>query len=417
MHTTEGHQTEVFRVVGINYKKSDASVRGLFAVNQEQYAKLLTTAKDFGVSDFFILSTCNRTEIYGFAASELQLIEFICSVCAGDSATFSGISYSKSGSEAITHLYHVAAGLDSQILGDYEILGQIKCAVKIAKANGFIGQYMERLINSVLQASKAVKTHTELSGGTVSVSFAAIQYIKQYLGLSGAGTDAPIVDKKIVLVGTGKIGRVTCRNIVDYLGTRNITLINRTEETAVALAGELGLSSAPLSDLATEIADAAIVVVSTNATEPVLLAEHLAKAGKKLVIDISVPCNVAGDAQKLPEISFVDVDMLSKIKDETLQKRRDEVPKATAIIAQHIAEFTDWCEMRKHVPVLKEVKNKLMGLPIDPVVLHALTSGEQFLPGRHEEKVQKAMSNLATRMRNLNTPGCHYIQAINDYIA
>jgi len=417
MHKPVTHNIEEFRIVGVNYKKSDAAIRGLFAVNQEQYSRLLATAADYGVSDFFILSTCNRTEIYGFAESDAHMMRFVSSVCIGDVATFEGMSYSQTGIDAINHLYHVASGLDSQILGDYEILGQIKCAVKFAKANGFIGQFMERLINSVLQASKSVKTKTELSGGTVSVSFAAIQYIREFVGLTqGSIADVDITNKKIALIGTGKIGRVTCRNVVDYLKTKNITLINRTEETAVNLAAELGLRSAPLSALATEIENADIVLVSTNATEPVLLKKHLENATNKLVIDISVPCNVAVDAQKLPGIRFVDVDMLSKIKDETLQKRKAEVPKAMTIIEEHIAEFVEWCDMRKHVPVLRQVKSKLLELPESTVLLTGLPVA--CIPCTdHQEKVQKVINNLATRMRRDNTPGCHYIQAINDFIA
>ncbi len=417
MHKPVTHNIEEFRIVGVNYKKSDAAVRGLFAVNQEQYGRLVATAADYGVSDFFILSTCNRTEIYGFAESDIHMMRFVSSVCAGDEATFAGMSYTQSGINAIGHLYHVASGLDSQILGDYEILGQIKCAVKFAKNNGFIGPFMERLINSVLQASKSVKTNTELSGGTVSVSFAAIQYIKEFVGLSHNNvTELDMNNKKIVLIGTGKIGRVTCRNVVDYLKTKNITLINRTEETAINLAAELGLRSAPIAELQSEIQSADIVLVSTNATEPVILKKHLENAANKLVIDISVPCNVATDAQQLAGIRFVDVDMLSKIKDETLQKRKAEVPKALTIIDEHISEFVEWCDMRKHVPVLREVKSKLLEIPISPILLSGvLVANKQ--ESDHQEKVQKVINNLATRMRRDYTPGCHYIQAINDFIA
>jgi glutamyl-tRNA reductase len=412
MHIHGGQNMQGFRVVGINYKKSDATVRGLFAVNQDQYSQLLATSGEYGISDFFVVSTCNRTEIYGFAESDDQLINFICSVCAGDAATFTSIAYTRSGIDAINHLYYVAAGLDSQILGDYEILGQIKSAVKFAKTNGFICPFTERLINSVLQASKAVKTRTQLSGGTVSVSFAAIQYIKKYIGASD------VSKSKIVLIGTGKIGRVTCRNLVDYLGASNITLINRTEETAVALATELGLRSAPIANLQNEIADADIVLVSTNATSPVVLGSHLAGKGNKLVIDISVPCNVAVEAQALNSVTFVDVDMLSKIKDETLQKRKEEVPAALAIIDEHVTEFLEWCDMRKHVPMLKEMKIKLMGIPLDAATLFNTQLPIENLPAdEHEEKVQKAISNLAHRVRSEKTPGCHYIQAINDFIA
>ena len=175
MQTKERQNIENFWVVGVNYKKTDSSVRGSFAVNSDQYNHLLSIAPSFGVDEFFILSTCNRTEIYGFADSPEVLTDLLCMVTAGEKAAFEELSYVKNCKEGIAHLFHVAAGLDSQILGDYEILGQIKTAVKTAKGQGFIGPFMERLINSVLQASKAIKTHTALSGGTVSVSFAAVQ--------------------------------------------------------------------------------------------------------------------------------------------------------------------------------------------------------------------------------------------------
>jgi glutamyl-tRNA reductase len=408
MHTNNKHNIENFWVVGINYKKSDASVRGQFAISSEQYDRLLSLAPQYGLTDIFILSTCNRTEIYGSAANSTQLAELICSVTAGDAATFAEISYAKNGIAAMEHLYHVGAGLDSQILGDYEILGQIKKAVKHAKGHGFIGAFMERLINSVLQASKAIKTNTQLSGGTVSVSFAAVQYVKEYV--------AEIKDKKIVLIGAGKIGGITCRNLVDYLQNNNVTIVNRTEATAAELAKELNIHSAPFAALESELELADIIMVSTNAPEPVILKKHIDGKGKKLIIDLSVPCNVDIAAQQSKGITFVDVDMLSKIKDETLQKRKAEVPKAVAIIEEHIKEFKEWYAMRKHVPVLKEVKSKLKGIHIDPVLLSnaPLYMAEQ---AAHEEKIQKVINSLATKMRESNTIGCNYIEAINNYIA
>lgn len=409
METKDKQNIHNFWVVGVNYKKTDASIRGLFAVNTDQYDHLLSVAPEYGLNEFFILSTCNRTEIYGFADDVSQLADLLCSVTAGDKAKFSEIAYTRNSKQAIEHLFHVAAGLDSQILGDYEILGQIKKAVMQAKSCGFVGAFMERLINSVLQASKAIKTNTGLSGGTVSVSFAAVQYIKEYV--------KEVKGKKIVLVGTGKIGRSTCRNLVDYLNTKNITLINRTEETAANLAEELGLHSAPMEALEIELASADIILVSTSATDPIILKKHLENKGEKLIIDFSVPSNVDSAAQQLPGVTFVNVDMLSKIKDETLHQREAEVPQALAIIDEHVAEFTEWYDLRRHVPVLKEVKNKLKKIHIDPILLsnNGLFCSEP--DAANEERIQKVINTLATKMRRIYTPGCHYIQAINEFIA
>src|SRR5205085_6357836 len=160
----------------------------------------------------FILSTCNRTEIYGFAENASQLIDILCTETTGAKETFKELCYVKQGLDAVQHLFEVGAGLESQILGDYEIIGQIKQSVKFAKENGFVGAFTERLVNSVLQSTKVIKNQTALSGGTVSVSFAAVQYIKKNVTKIG--------NKNILLLGIGKIGRNTCKNLVDYLDTK-----------------------------------------------------------------------------------------------------------------------------------------------------------------------------------------------------
>ena len=167
-----------FFVTGINYKKTDASIRSQYAISCTAYASLLSKASQFGLQEVFVISTCNRTEIYGITEDAKHLSSLLCSETQGDEITFNQISYTKQGVKAVEHLWQVAAGLDSQILGDYEIVGQLKTAVKFAKEHGFIGMFTDRIVNGALQASKAIRSRTEISGGTVSVSFAVIQYLK-----------------------------------------------------------------------------------------------------------------------------------------------------------------------------------------------------------------------------------------------
>ncbi len=397
-----------FYVVGINYKKTDASIRGQFAIGNEQYEKILQQATSRHLPEVFVLSTCNRTEIYGFADSAQQLAELLCSETIGNIETFLDIAYIKKAHEAIEHLFLVGAGIDSQILGDYEIVGQIKQAVKFARDRQHIGASTERLVNSVLQSSKSVKNNTALSGGTVSVSFAAIQYIREKI--------ASPSEKKILLVGIGKLGRNTCRNMVDYLATHNITLVNRTESRAAELAAEMGVKHAPMERIAEEVKAADIILVATNAEQPTLLRSYLEGQNEKLLIDLSIPCNIEKSCAELPGMSLINVDELSRIKDETLQKREAEVPRAKEIIAEHIAELMEWYAMRRHVPVLKAVKTKLKELHTSP--LFTRLSGEPFPQATDtDEQIQRVINGMATRMRQQNQGGCHYIQAINEYIA
>ncbi|HLF47515.1 MAG TPA: glutamyl-tRNA reductase [Chitinophagaceae bacterium] len=407
MYVTGSKDIDRFYIAGLNYRKTDAAIRGQFAINQGQYAAILEQAPSFGLNEFFILSTCNRTEIYGSTDNPDQLINLLCTQTEGSVETFKNLSYFKQGTEAIEHLFEVGAGLDSQILGDYEIVGQIKKAAKLAKDYGSINAFTERLINAILQSSKAIKNQTGLSDGTVSVSFAAIQYIRENV--------KSIKDKKILLLGTGKIGRNTSKNLVDYVGTKNITLINRTEEKAINLAEELGLQSAPLEELPQFIAASDIILTATNSTEPVILASYLQNRGQKLIIDLSVPSNIEIAAQQLPNVMLVNVDELSKMKDETLARRMAEVPKVKAIIAEHITEFMDWYQMRQNVPVLKAVKTKLKEIHTSALFIPLYNYG--ISPVSADEKIQRVINGLASKMRTQNQKGCQYIEAINEFIA
>jgi glutamyl-tRNA reductase len=392
-----------FFVAGINYKKTDASIRGQFAINNDQYATILGLAAEEGLNELFILSTCNRTEIYGFAHTSSQLVELLCTQTVGNAETFKMAAYIKSGTEAIEHAFNVGAGLDSQILGDYEIVGQLKTAVRFAKEHGFVGAFTERLINCVLQSSKIIKNNTVLSGGTVSVAFAAVQYITNMVVNPSS--------KNILLLGVGKIGRNTCKNLVDYVGTKNITLINRSADKATALAGDLGLRSSTLENLDEEVAGADIILVATNAAQPVIQKNHVEGKGEKLIIDLSVPCNVAEEAQVLPNVHMVNIDKLSRIKDDTLKMRLAEVPKAKGIISELMIEFADWCEMRRHVPLLKDLKVKLKELHAHPQYIQTTTC-----PKKLDVQIQRVLNETAGKIKVQNSRGCQYLAALNDFI-
>ena len=397
-----------FFVVGINYKKTDTEIRGSFAIAPEQYNSMLKLAEHYEVRDLFVLSTCNRSEIYGIAENPQHLIDLFCTQTQGTAKLFSEKAYLKSGLQAIQHLFEVGAGLDSQILGDYEIVGQIRKAMKFAKERGFIHSFLERALNQVLQSSKEIKNSTVLSDGTVSVAFAAVQYIREHI--------ENLKEKRILLLGTGKMGTITCKNLVDYLPTSHITLINRTPEKAESLACSFDLRTASIESLSAEIDSSDIILVATNAQEPIILGKNLENTtGKKLIIDLSIPCNVEKKAGTLPHITLIDVDGLSKLKDETLLRRAADIPKARVIIQTHLRELMEWHEMRKQVPVLKLVKIKLQEI-------HSSKLFEQPLPERpssilRDQKIQRVLNGMASKMRRENQRGCFYIEAINEFIA
>lgn len=408
MQVNQPKDIQHFHIVGINYKKTDAAIRGLFAINQEQYDQLLLQAKAAGIDDLFVLSTCNRTEIYGFAASPDVLAELLCSISSGNLQVFKEIAYRKSGEGAVRHLYHVGTGLDSQILGDYEIVGQIKTAARFAKSRGCIGTFIERLVNSVLQVSKLIKNETGLSSGTVSVSFAAVRLLEKKV--------EDICRKKIVLLGVGKIGRNTSKNMMEYLGVRNITLINRTMAVAEEFAGQHGLQYAAYDEMEETLREADIILVATNAQQPTITRANLEGAHPKLIVDLSIPFNVAPDVSQLPGVEVVNVDELSKVQDETLQMRLNEVPKAMGIIEEHMEEFLYWFKMRKHAVVLKAVKEKLT--EIHTREIQSQKNGAQYkledIEAVSSRIIQKMINLMAGKVRRDTDKSDQYIAMIND---
>lgn len=398
-----------FYITGINYKKTDVALRGKFALNTDQYTSILQKAALFDLKNIFVLSTCNRTEIYGVAPSSKDLKELLCSETIGDIDVFENICYTKKGKNAIQHLFAVASGMDSQILGDYEIVGQLKQAIRVAKSEGSIGAFMERLTNTVFESSKAIKNKTAFSGGTVSVAFAAIQFLKFHC------TD--FSDKKILVIGTGKIGRNTCKNLTDYLGTKNITLINRSEEKAAELALEMNLQYAPFEQYRRQANEADIIIVATNAPYPVLKKDDIHTDGRKILIDLSIPNNIDVALQQRPHTIMVNVDDLSRMNDATLQMREREVPKVKAIIDQYMDDFFDWYKMHRNAPLIRAAKKTLSDIHLCPWY-QGLKKEELRSEAEQEEAIQKAVKKLAVKMREQqHSTGCTCIEALHEFIA
>ncbi|MFT4092876.1 MAG: glutamyl-tRNA reductase [Niabella sp.] len=395
-----------FCVAGINYHKADAATRGLFSINNEQFAAIAKDAKAAGIKSVFVVSTCNRTEIYGFAGSVMQLVNLWLDHCKADSNTFFEYAYLKNGSPAMQHLYHVSAGLDSQILGDYEILGQIKKSVELAKTHDVIGPVMDRTLNFVFQASKRIKTDTELSNGTVSVSFAAIELLQAIPDLQ---------TKKILVIGAGKFGANVCKNLVTYFPGVTLTVMNRTDNTAFALSQSKEIQFSEYKRKNEAIAEADVIIVCTNANEPTVLPEHFNETDEKLILDLSVPVNVHPAVKEMKGKLVIDVDEIStKILDRTLARRRKEVPKAEAIIEYYTREFWQWLKDYRYALHLKTWKSKLQ--EIDKLQLHPCEFAQDAHLKQQTVKAQKAVKQLAVNLKTKNDKGCQFINLINDYL-
>ncbi|GGF27620.1 glutamyl-tRNA reductase [Flavobacterium limi] len=391
-------RTTTFYALGLSYKKADATIRGKFSLDAKAQSDLLAQAKTEGIESLIVTSTCNRTEIYGFANHPYELIKLLCDNSNGSVEEFREVAYIYKNQEAVNHMFRVGTGLDSQILGDFEIISQIKIAFNLSKSEGLINTFIDRLVNSVIQASKKVKTDTEISSGATSVSFASVQYIIKNV--------EDIGNKNILLFGTGKIGRNTCENLVKHTKNGHITLINRTKNKAEILAGKLNVIVKDYANLQEEIQQADVLVVATGAKNPTIDKTLLNLKKPLLILDLSIPRNVNPDVEQIPGVTLIHLDYLSQMTDDTLERRKQHIPAAEAIIEDMKLEFNIWMNGRKYAPTIHALKAKLNDMVAGELAFHKkkmLNFDEEQAELISSRIIQKITSQFASHLKDENT--------------
>lgn len=394
--------TRKFYNIGLSYKKADVQTRGKFSISKENQLLLLQEAKSQGFDGLVVLSTCNRTELMGLAEHPYQLISLLCKYSEGTVEEFMEVSNIRKDAEAIGHLFRLGTGLSSQILGDYEIVGQLKQAFKLAKQEDMLNAYLERLMNLVFQASKRVKNKTKLSSGTTSVSYAAVQYISENVESYN--------QKNILVYGLGKMGKHTCKNLAEYTNNNSVTLINRTNQKAVDFVQEHPeIACAQFDQLTQEISKADILIVSTGAERPTVTEAHIENGKELLILDLSMPENVDIILAERNEITLVNVDELSKITDKTLETRKQEIPKAQLIIDVYMDEFEEWLNHRRFTPAINALKQSLENISENEIDFHKKKIKDfdvdqaQIITSR---LIQKITTQFAKHLKDENTsPG------------
>lgn len=394
--TTFGSSLNNFTIVGINYRKSDITIRGKFSVSPEQSFHLIKEALSQKIEGCLVLSTCNRTEVYGICNDPVELTDILTNYTNGDRSEFLKQGYVYTGRDAIVHLLRVASGLDSQIIGDYEILSQLKYAAKISKETSGLSSFLERVINFALQASKEIKTKTKLSSGTVSVSYAAIQIIKEKI--------KDLRNKKILLIGTGKFGNQIAKNLKDYLPGAAISFCNRTDEKAYLLAEKFDAGFVAYKNLESACDEADVIMVSSSSESYVVLPSFFVSEKPRLILDLSSPQNVDPLIKLNKQITLMDVDEVSEILNETISAREAEVPKALKIINDTLNDLEDWHRQQANSPLIQKVKSQLLQI------------NEAYQIEEDKEKIHKAVASLAIQLKHSVNKGCECIATLNTYL-
>ncbi len=373
-------------VIGISYKKTALDVRGLFSLSLNNQEAILREAKNKGIDSMIVLSTCNRTEIYAYSSNLDFVVELFIKHSKATKEDFYLNGYTFNGDRCVHHLFEVTAGLDSQIIGDFQVVGQVKESYRRSEQADMLNSVMNRLFSFAFQASKKIKTETKISKGAASVSHAAVQYIKDQI--------PELETCSFLLYGMGNIGKDTCLNLMKHMNNRSVTLINRTEKKAEEIARKYKIRHQNVKELSKEVEKAQVVIVSTAALEPTLcVTEFKNVKSKKLVLDLSVPCNVDSAVRQLQHVNVIGVDELSKHISTAIEQRKNCIPEAKKIIANSIDEFYGWLEVKYLSPVIVALKQNLQKVQQNELNYHKNRLSEDEM-----QKVEHITTNIVNKI-------------------
>ena len=349
------HKTANFAVLSISFEKADAETRGKFSFFDENIKHFVNEIHDQNLGDAFVVSTCNRTEIYTTTPNYLLIAELYCKTIGVSLTDFMQYVNILKREEALNHLYRVAAGLESQIIGDFEIIGQIKNAYyRFKKEKKNSNPFLERAINSAIQISKRIKNETGISNGAASVSYAAVHYILK--------NQTQISEKNILLLGVGEIGQNAVENLVKHVYKPKVKIANRSVAKAEKIAEKYKIPHIEFDQFQEELSKTDILIVATGAQHPIINKTHFPNGKETLVIDLSIPNNVEKNITENSNVSLVDVDQLSLHISETMVQRQKEIPKAEAIIKEMTKDFLEWEKKRKLAPNIHHFKAVLKNM-------------------------------------------------------
>lgn len=346
-------------LVGLSHKTAPVEIREklTFPANRQEVALAALTSSD-AVAEAIIVSTCNRTEIYAVTTDghdgPAAIIDFIADFHDLDRHELVRYLYIAQGEAVVKHLFRVVASLDSMVLGEAQILGQVKEAYEHAFMNQATGRIFNKLFRQSFEVGKRVRSETEIGENAVSISYAAIELAKKVFdSLDG---------RTVMILGAGKMSELTAKHLVAN-GVHRVLVANRTFERAVELAERFAGEAVPYEQMFERMRDADIVVSSTAATEYVITKDELAPAAHRrrdplFLIDIAVPRDIDPACANLADVFLYDIDDLSGVVSANLEERMVEARRAEVIVGEEIVEFERWLESMEVVPTIAAIRAK-----------------------------------------------------------
>jgi glutamyl-tRNA reductase len=351
-------------LVGMNHKTAPLEIRERLALScGEGPGPLMEIRRIPHVCEALYLSTCNRVEVLAGVKegedAEKSLKNFVFNHGNLSQEEMKACLYVYRNSEAVRHLFRVAASLDSLVMGEPQILGQVKDAYRLSVTYGTTGMMLNKILHHTFKVAKRIRTETGIAANAASVSYAAVELAKKIFGnLEG---------KTILLIGAGEMSELAARHLIGN-GAERLLIANRTYARAVEMAAAFGSEAIPFDAIVEKLREVDIVISSTGATGYILTAEMITAAFKKrknrllFLIDIAVPRDIDPAAGRIENVYLYNIDDLQAIVDENMQNRSKEAEKAEAIIAEEISHHVDWLNSLEVVPTIVSLRHKLEGI-------------------------------------------------------
>lgn len=348
----------LFRVVSLSHKEAPVSFREKISLSNQEVPVFIGQLADvLGLQDILVLSTCNRTEVYYSSQEDnsRQVIGLLCRFKGLNTAHYLPLFINKNDSgEAEEYLFRVSLGLESKILGDLQIISQVKQAYQQTADAQAAGPLLHRLLHTIFFANKRIVQETMFRSGASSVSYAAVDLADE---LAGSLVHLP----KVLVIGLGEMGADVCRNLKNT-GLSNVTVCNRTFEKAKALAAELDYKAVPFNKLGDEVDAADVIICAAVADKPLVTKDLL--VGKpplsyKYIIDLSVPRCAETKVEEVPGVLLYNIDTINEKVNATLQVRYEAVSQVEQIMAEALKGYNEWTQEMTVSPAIQKLKNAL----------------------------------------------------------
>lgn len=389
----QNHRMSIpFKSISISHRSAPLTIREQVALNEEESRAFAIKCKDlFGLQEMLIVSTCNRTEVYYNTPEDISsdlVKSLLIEKGLHQTQEYTPYFHHEADAEAsLRHLFEVATGLQSKVVGDLQIPNQIKKAYQQSADLNLAGPYLHRLMHTIFYANKRVAQETSFRDGAASVSYATVALAEE---LSQA-----IAQPKVLILGLGEIGLDVCKNMEDK-DFAEITIMNRTLEKAEKIAHDKPFRVAPIEDLWKEIAQADIIISSVRNQDPIITQAELKKLSIltfKYFIDLSVPRSIEEGIEKISGVLLYNIDTLKERADEALRIRMASVPDVRRIIDESVISFNDWSKEMEVSPTIHKLKNALEQIRKEEINRHL-----KGLNPQEAEKLEKITASLVQKI-------------------